>query len=182
MPSNARETLIQSLSDVQEVINAHSALNGGGAGRPAQRQGQATTRAGVVLLCAAMEQFLEDLFEEAAPLIYPTATQAELDRLFQGTTRRLNHPGLHQVTVMYFSIGMNHPFNTISWRKMNNASFRNKYDDFLQMRGRIAHGRRPNVRLQTLRLWKSMVEQLSVGLERLVCEHILRRTGNAPNW
>lgn len=76
MTSTALENLENSLLDVNEIIKGHVALTGGGKGRPVARQGQAITRSGVVLLCAAVEQYFEDLFKEAAPLIYPTATMA----------------------------------------------------------------------------------------------------------
>lgn len=57
MSSSAMVTLQQSLRDVDEIINGHTALTGGGRGKPANRQGQAISRSGVVVLCAAMEQF-----------------------------------------------------------------------------------------------------------------------------
>ncbi len=182
MPSDAREKLAHSLADVHEIILGHVALTGGGKGRPKQRQGQAITRSAVVLLSAATEQFLEDLFEEAAPLVYPTATQDELDRLFGATTKRLNHPSLHKVTVMYFSIGMNHPFHAIRWRKMPNDRFRRKYNDLLETRGQIAHGRRPTVRLATLRSWTTTIEKFAERFETLVADHIERQGNARPTW
>ena len=100
MTSTARQTLERSLLDVDEIISGHVALTGGGRGRPAERLGQAITRSGVVLLCAAMEQYLEDLFKEAAPLIYPTATNDELDRLFSATADRLNHPSIRSCPIV----------------------------------------------------------------------------------
>lgn len=182
MPSSAMQTLLLSIKDVDEIISGHVALTGGGKGKPAKRQGQAITRSGVVLLCAAAEQFFEDLFKEAARLIYATATRDEMDRLFGATADKLNHPSLHAVTVMYFSIGMNHPFHQIRWRKMKNDDFRRKYESFLQTRGQIAHGRRPTVRLQTLRSWKILIEKASEKLETIVAQHIEKATGNAPGW
>ena len=182
MTSTARQSFERSLLDVNEVIKGHVALTGGGRGRPAKRQGQAITRSGVVLLCAAMEQFLEDLFREAAPLIYPNATGDELDRLFSATVDRLNHPSLHHVTVMYFSIGMNHPFNNIRWPKMTNDTFQATYNRFLETRGQIAHGRQPTVQLKTLRSWKTMAELFATRLERLVADHIEERTKLRPAW
>ena len=182
MASTARQTLERSLLDVSEIIDGHGALTGGGRGRPAKRQGQAITRSGVVLLCAAMEQYLENLFKKAAPLIYPTATNDELKRLFSETADKLNHPSIHAVTVMYFSIGMNHPFSNIRWQKMANPVFQRTYNKFLETGGQIAHGRQPTGRLRTLRSWKTMVELSASRLEQLVANHIEERTGNRPVW
>ncbi|MCZ6895037.1 MAG: hypothetical protein O7H40_13460, partial [Gammaproteobacteria bacterium] len=95
---------------------------------------------------------------------------------------KLNHPSLHAVTVMYFSIGMNQPFSYIRWQKMTNEKFREIYERFLQARGQIAHGRQPTVQLRTLRSWKKMVEMSAIRLERLVADHIEKQTGNRPAW
>jgi hypothetical protein len=129
-----------------------------------------------------MEVFIEDLFEEAAPLIYPAASPNELNMLFSQTSERLNHPSIQKVTVLYFSIGMNHPLSQIRWKKMSNAAFQRNYAEFLNRRGQVAHGRQPPIRLQTLRGWKNMVENFSQRLEALTATHIENQTGVRPAW
>ena len=50
MPSNSRNELQRRPRDVDEIISAHTAITGGGKGKPVQQQGGTLTRAGVVLL------------------------------------------------------------------------------------------------------------------------------------
>lgn len=69
--STTLEKLQTRLADVTELLAAHVALTGGGRGKPAARQGAALTRAGIIMLAAAFEAFVEDIFEEVAPLIFP---------------------------------------------------------------------------------------------------------------
>jgi hypothetical protein len=172
MPSRARIRLNASLADVDELIEAHAALTGGRVGRPAERQGEALTRADVVLLCAAMEVYFEDIFEETARLVYDRANDEEIKRLFETTSRRLNHPSIDNVTVMFFSVGMNHPFNRVRWRNVPNTDFKRKYNVFVDTRGRVAHGRKPTVRLSVLKAWKIMVENTATCFDRITTEHL----------
>ena len=69
MPSKAREELATRLDDVDELISAHGFVTGGERGAPliinGRRQGRALVRAGIVLLCAAAEAYIEDIFDEA---------------------------------------------------------------------------------------------------------------------
>src|SRR5438309_1179054 len=106
MPSHARGELETRLRDVDELISAHEALTGGTPGRPKERQGAAVTRAGVVLLAAATEAFVEDLFEEAARLVWPSAKKRQLDELFEKTTRRLNNANVANSQLLFFNLGL----------------------------------------------------------------------------
>lgn len=182
MPSPARNELQRSLADVEELINAHAALTGGHPGRLAARQGEAVTRAAVVLLCAAMEVYFENLFKDAAELIYSDATAEERNRLYRNTTGRLNHPSLDNVTFMYFSLGLSHPFNKVHWQKMSNVSFKTHYQKLLEARGQVAHGQRPPVRLATVRSWKNIVDYTAWCFDRILAEHVRWMTGTRPNW
>ena len=106
----------------------------------------------------------------------------ELTPVLQFSTNLATPPSIHAVTVMYFSIGMNHPFSNIRWQKMQNPDFQRIYNKFLETRGQIAHGRQPTVRLATLRSWKTMVELSANRLEQLVADHIEERAGHRPAW
>jgi hypothetical protein len=83
MASEARKDLLLRLKDVDEIYEAHKSLTGGEAGKPPRGQGAALTRAGVVLLAAALEAFVEDLFKEAASFILASNTEEERQDLFK---------------------------------------------------------------------------------------------------
>lgn len=106
MPSQARIDLNARLADVDELVKAHGLVTGGRVGRPAQRQGAAVTRAGIVLLAAAMEAFVEDLYEEAAKLLWPNASAADRKALFNDTSRRLNNADVRKTELLFFNLGL----------------------------------------------------------------------------
>jgi len=182
MPSNARQELATRLKDVDELIAAHAALTGGGRGRPAQRQGAAITRAGTVLLSAATEAFVEDLFEEAARSIFAATTAADLDQLFRNTSKRLNNADVYKTELLFFNLGLAWVLRGLSWRKFPNETLRSELNKLVQTRGSIAHGRPENVKLQMLRRWKNMIEMLAPKLEEKIANHIAQVTGQRPNW
>lgn len=64
MPSNAYQRFCsKSLRDVQQLITAHEELCGTG---PGKKSGAYLTSSGVVLLCAGLEAYVEDVVKEAA--------------------------------------------------------------------------------------------------------------------
>lgn len=182
MASRARNELATRLLDVDELIHAHAKLTGGTKGRPKQRQGAAVTRAGVVLLAAATEAFAEDLFEEAAELMYPSASKRRLGGLFDKTTRRLHTANVANVDALFFSLGLPWVLDSISWQKFPNAVFKRSLNDLILARNKIAHGEQPGVRLQQLWRWRRMVEHYSKRLEDIVSVHIADVTGSTVPW
>jgi hypothetical protein len=141
MSSDALQELETRLRDVDELIGAHAALTGGQPGRPAQRQGAAITRAGVVLLSAATEAFVEDLFEEAARLVFNGMPAANIDKLFKNTSKRLNNADVHKTEMLYFDLGLLWAIRGISWRKFTNDTLRADLNKLIEARNGIAHGR-----------------------------------------
>jgi hypothetical protein len=181
--SNSRSELDRRLADVDELILAHASLTGGRVGRPRSRQGAAITRAGIVLLAAAMEAYVEDLFEEAASLLWPGASPAELKALLQDTVGRFNNADVRKTELLYFNLGMPWTLSGIHWQKFSNATFKSALNQLVETRNQIAHGRaQPRAQLQQLRRWKEMVRQYALRLEAAVVLHIQRTTGTPPAW
>lgn len=182
MPSRARSELNTRLRDVDELIMAHTRVTGGVRGRPAERQGAAITRAGVVLLSAATEAFVEDLFEEAATIIFAGMAGEDLDRLFKNTSKRLNNADVHKTEMLFFNLGFPWILHEISWRKYPNRQLRCDLDELIKTRGSIAHGRSVTVRLQRLRRWRNMIDMLATRFEQKVAEQLQRTAGRRPDW
>lgn len=182
MPSSSRDELNVRLKDVAELIHAHTTVTGGGPGKPAQRQGAAITRAGVVLLAACMEAYVEDLYEEAAAMIFHAMTADERKRLFENTSKRLNNADVHKTEMLFFNIGLPWALSTVSWQKFSNETFKKALNKLVETRNQIAHGKQPSVTLPTLRRWRTMVENYSRSLDHVVANHIQQVTGNNPNW
>ena len=182
MPSLARSELQTRLADVDELIRAHTVVTGGGTGRPAKRQGAAITRAGVVPLAAAMEGYVEDLFEEAGNLVFAGVTTAQRTELYKQTSKRLNNADSGKTTLLYFNLGCPWILSGIHWQKFSNATFIKALDKLVETRNQIAHGKRPNVTLPQLRRWKKMLDGYAQRLEAAVAAHVEKMTGVAPGW
>lgn len=183
MPSTARIELDARLRDVAELVAAHSLVTGGTVGRPAQRQGAAIVRAGVVLLAAAMEAFVEDLYEEAVGLLWPAAPAADRKALLTDTSRRLNTADVRKTELLYFNLGLPWVLGTMRWQKFSNTAFRKALNELVEKRNQIAHGSKAgSVQLRQLRAWKSLVENYAPRLEARVSAHVTSVTGSAPPW
>ena len=182
MPSQAQTELTVRLKDVKEIIEAHVAITGAGRGRPAQKQGAAITRAGIVLLSAATEAYVEDLYEEAARLIFVGMSDDDLKRLFRNTSKRLNNADVQKTELLFFNLGIPWVLQGISWRNFTNATLRSDLDHLIVARNQIAHGRGQQINLWKLRRWKNMVEMLAPKLDDKVALHIRTVTGQRPNW
>jgi len=69
MPSRAFDTLQTRLADVDDLLNAHAVVGGT---EPGRRRGLAgLNRSAVVMLCAHLEGYVEDLFSEALTKMHP---------------------------------------------------------------------------------------------------------------
>lgn len=68
MPSKALENLAGRLNDIDQLLKAHKAVAGGKVGRAYEVA--ALNRAGVVLLSAHLEGFIEDLVKECVSLLH----------------------------------------------------------------------------------------------------------------
>jgi hypothetical protein len=182
MPSNARNKLSNALKDVDELVKAHETVTGGGRGRPRQRQGAAISRAGIVLLAAAFEAFVEDLFEEAADVVYQGWTVDERKAFLKQTARRLNNADVFKTNYLYFNLGIPWVFRDIKWQKFANKTLVREINEMVDTRNKVAHGRQPAIRLVTLRYWKRMVENLAPRFETKVSAEVKRLSGKDTGW
>ena len=77
MPSQHRIELDTRLKDFDELMLARDLVCPDGRGRDRERQGAAILRSGVVLLSAAFEAYVEEVYDEAVDLVFAHATQGE---------------------------------------------------------------------------------------------------------
>jgi RiboL-PSP-HEPN len=184
MSSNAREELDRALQDVKQVIDAHVALTGGGVGAPPKSLGAPVTRAGVVLLVAATEAFVEDLFKEAVDLIWPTHPNKVAFVEATVGIRAFANPSVHKTNMLFFNLGIPWVLDEIRWQKRTNKSFVDSLTLLIKRRNEIAHGAKPraSVQLRQLRAWRRLIELYAARLETLVADRVEAVTGTRPNW
>ena len=182
MPSQARNQLILQVDDVNELIGAHTAITGGGVGRPANSQGAAIVRAGVVLLAAAFEQYVEAVFEEAFPLMYPGASPAEQQQFYKQTTERFNNADTQKVNFLFFNLGCPWIIANIRWRKYPSVQVAKHLSWIIATRNSIAHGKQPSIQLKTLALAREFILRLAQHMDTAIVNHLTASGHTPPTW
>lgn len=182
MPSQAASTLATRLRDFDEILAARDHFCPKGAGRPAKRKGASLLRAGTVMMAAALEAYVEDIFDAGVDLIFAAATADERKSLKKNTSERLNNASVFKVNLLYFSLGI--PWVTQSaklrWRNCSNASVRSTLDAIITTRNKIAHGTDAGVTKPQARRWRDFADQFPKKFDEVIADHIETRTGARP--
>ena len=182
MTSIARQELTRRLKDFDEIIQARDAICPTGAGRPANRQGQAVVRGGVVLLSASFEAYVEELFDDAVDLIYASATGGDRNSLKNDTSGSLHNASVFKVNRLFFNIGipwiMSH--QRVRWQKFTNSRVREELGNLITSRNDIAHGTDITVAKPTAVKWRGIIEKLADRLDMVVADRIESETGTRP--
>lgn len=179
MSSRALEDLQRRLRDVEELMSAREKVVGTSRGR--KWTGGAIVRAGVVMLCAAAEAFVKDLFDEAAGLIFNMQDE-EFKEFRRHTNKRFANIQPFYIDMLYFNLGLPFVLKDIKWQNCSNTELCNKLKKLVDARNKIAHGRSVKVQLASLKSWQTMISRLSPRLENKVAEHIEEITGKRPSW
>lgn len=126
MSSAARIDFEARLKAVDQLADARRRLS--------RRFREPLINASVVFLAAATEAFIEDLYEEAAALIYSGMTLGECQKLFKETSVTFHTASVTNTEFLYFHLGM-------EWTGVPNATLRSEWGAFLKARHQVAHGR-----------------------------------------
>lgn len=182
MPSQHLADFKMKLLDFDEIISARDAICPAGAGKPAQRKGAAVIRGGVVLLSAAFEAYVEDVFDQAIDTLYSAQPESDRKALKKETSGKLNNASSWKVNLLYATIGlpwiMSDP--TFHWQKFTNASVQKTLDDVITARNRIAHRGSFTVRRDTAVKWRGFLEKLTERFDCRIRDYLLQRTGATP--
>ena len=183
MPSQARRELTLRLKDYEEIMTARDSICSTNAGRPAQKQGAAVLRSAVVMLAAAFEAYVEDVFDAAVDLIYDAATAADRKELKGDTSGKLNNASVFKVNRLFFNLGipwiMQH--DKVRWQKFPNTKVQDTLTKLIAARNSIAHGGNKSVSKPTALRWKGCIERLADRLDTIVADHVTTQ-GKARPW
>jgi len=182
MPSQAATTLAKRLADFDEILAARDHFCPRGAGKPAQRKGAALLRAGTVMLAAALEAYVEELFDAGVDLVFAAASADDRKTLKKNTSERLNNASVFKVDMLYFNLGIPWVMQSpkLCWQKCNNASVRTTLDAIINARNRIAHGTATAVTKPKAKRWRSFTDQFPRKFDEVIADHINTRTGARP--
>ncbi len=182
MPSPARTHLESRLQDFDELIAARDLVCPDGRGRGRDAQGAAILRSSVVLLSAAFEAYVEEVYDAAVDLVFTQVSQGERNTLKNDTSGKLNNASTAKVNRLFFNLGipwiMKH--RRVRWQKFSNASVQKELDRIVKARNEVAHGESPYLRKATLLRWKGVIQRLADRLDEVVADHVHARTTVRP--
>ncbi len=148
MPSGAfNQHLVALLKDARELLNAHTQLRTGRAGR--QWGLGALNRAVVVMCVSAWEAYVEEVLVEAIDAIRPAPGAAPgswpvLNASARSLIGRFNNPNVDNVRMLISdSIGLPDIAIWWSWRNCTIEQARERLAEALRFRHQIAHGVNP---------------------------------------
>jgi len=173
MPSAALDSLSSRLVDIDQLFAAHAAVTGTGPGK--RGRVIALNRAGVLLLNAHFEGYLESVFAEALSSFDPALDAAQLYRQF-------NNPWPADIDKLFSFFGMKGPAKKPSWRRTSNKMVRSALEAMVARRNQLAHGEvGVKVRKQEVKRWRTYVERFCSHFDDLVRDQITALQG-APPW
>ena len=151
---------MSALDDVDEILEAHSALLGGERGAPpienGARIGASLLRAAVVLVSAGLQSSVEQSFKAALPLTFDHFNEDEL-RKYWGLCDRWGNPNPANIRQLFFRIGFSDVLDGLSWQKCVNSKVVDLLDEINQIRNRVAHGQPLTVGGRVVKLTKPRV-------------------------
>lgn len=182
MPSQPRTELDNRLKDFDELMLARDLVCPDGRGRKRERQGAAILRSSVVLLSAAFEAYVEEVYEEAVDLVFATVSSGQRNALKNDTSGNLHNATTAKVDRLFFHLGlpwiMRH--QRIRWQKFSNDKVRSELDRIVRTRNEVAHGKSPHIRKSTAKRWKGVIERLADRIDAIVASHVESQTGARP--
>jgi hypothetical protein len=166
-----------SLTALDEVINARISLHGGGRGAPAKlgdgsREGLALNKACVVLLSAALQSYVEDVFLICSFKAFGRTLIDDELKNYQATWSRWGNPNPGNITTLFRRLGVDDILAGLSWQKQSTAQVKNTLDAINQVRNCIAHGSDIKVNkkdfplhLAHIRRWRNSCEQFGARFD-----------------
>jgi hypothetical protein len=172
MASQALVGLTRRLKDIDELMKAHEAVGGVEPGRRYNVEG--LNRAAVLLLCAHLEGYVEDVLGEALAALNTSFDPEPLVANF-------HNPWPDRIDALFAFLGMSNPSRSISWQRANNASVRTNLEGLVSTRNRIAHGVTDvTVRKSEVLRYRGYVEGFTARFDRAVRTQVRTLSGSYP--
>lgn len=187
MPSAAfRDHLEILLADPAEVLEAHEKLRTKKKGR--QWKLGALNRAALVLTVSAWEAYVEEIIREAVEAMKPTTGPvgpwSALKASALSAIGRFNNPNSQNVRqLVRDSLGLADVTATWAWKNTTPRRARDRLDEMLRDRHRIAHGvnPRPTIHNGPASRLPKLVRSLGSRTDAAIAQH-LSTLGVTVNW
>lgn len=172
MPSPALEALTDRLKDVDQLMAAHTAVGGLERGRRFNVEG--LNRAGVLMLSAHFEGYLEDLMAQAL-----AALNTRLDP--KPLVRGFANPQPDRIDDLFAFLGMKKPSKSISWQRANPQAVHQNLRKLVETRNQLAHGTTGvRVTKSEVKRFRRYVEGFSQRFDIAVRAQVHALTGSYP--
>jgi len=190
MPSNARNNLDSRLRDIDQLLNAHSAItkfknaeraaqnqNGQLAaianvfnalitdpGRGKPKEVDALNRAAYVLLMAHFQGFVDELHKEVGLFVVGNKA-ADPEAVIKSLGNNRQNPHVNVITKMFAGLGLYDILETTSWQNCSNATVKSRLTNALERRNKIAHGGREPITKADIVKLKDFVVNVANSLD-----------------
>ena len=134
-----------SLAFVDELIAARRNLHGGGRGAPRQledgaHEGRALNHACVVMLTAAMQTYVGDVFLMCSEKAFGRVLADGERKDYAKTWSRWGNPSDENIILLFRRLGIHDVFDCLSWQKQSTKTLKKTLNTINQVRNKIAHG------------------------------------------
>jgi len=205
MASNALASLDERLKDIDQLLEAHSALtkfkraeqsakNAGadlskiadvvkklvtapGKGRPAEVE--AINKAAFVLLMSHFQGFVDDLHREAANKLLKGKVD-DVDELIKLVKPRSANPHPEIIEQMFSGLGIHDVMSSINWQKTSNKKVKSRLKGYIETRNKIAHGAEVKIKKQKVKQFQQFVNLLSTKIDAAVPASAQKFVGSVP--
>jgi hypothetical protein len=187
--SRAFEQLDVRLRDIDDLMEAHSAV--GGPRRGVRRGLYGVNRAAVLIMCAHLEGYVEDVFREALEAINPQLDPEPL-------IGRFHNPWPAEVDKLFSFLGLAKASRGIGRRggigkvgakglrdrsAPDSARIREGVESLVRTRNQIAHGATGvYIRKKQVVSYRGLVIGFARGLDQKVAVHVSTITGGVMPW
>jgi hypothetical protein len=205
MPSQSLQNLDQRLQDIEQLLQAHTALTqfqrarraaeqAGGElsriadiienlvnqpGRGRRAEVDALNRASMVLLSSHLQGFIEDLHLESANIVLAEKVN-DIEKVVEHAKPRNANPHADVVEKMFDGIGLYEVLDNIRWQKTSNSTVKKRLTDYIQIRNKIAHGAQESITKAKVQGFQNFVIRFAQNLDEIVADKIEEGTGTRP--
>ena len=192
--SKAYDNLSNRLKDIDQLMQAHTALTQFQRARKAAekaggeltkisevvdklvsppRRGRrhevgALNRAAIILLCAHLEGYIEDIFSETAMILLKDRKEEDINWHIEQSLSSFSNPHADRIDRLFASIGLLRITNKLSWQKASNRSIKNRLTSYITLRNKLAHGEQERVDKATVIRFMNFVKVFAKKFDELI--------------
>jgi hypothetical protein len=190
MTSNALKNLTTRLKDIDQLLNAHTAItkfkkaeqaaqNAGGQlaqvaqvfnalvtdpgpGKP--KEVDAINRAAFVLSMAHFQGFVDELHAELGSVML-NGKAVNPDAVIKLVKPQRSNPHVNVINQMFSGIGVYELMESLRWQKCDNKTVKSRLTGYLETRNKIAHGSKVPITKGKVSQLKQFIELLAAKLD-----------------